>query len=120
MNKKIVLVALLISVCPVLPSSAREDRTPEPIEENLAIDHVTGVVKDAKGEPIVGASIVEEGTHNAAVSDVNGKFNLKLEGKGHSIRVSYVGFTTQTLKLVKSEQAHPLGDGKNPFTGGQK
>lgn len=77
MNKSIVLVALLISVCPVLPSSAREDRTPEPIEENLAIDHVTGVVKDAKGEPIVGVCIVEEGTHNAAVSDVDGKIKAR-------------------------------------------
>lgn len=114
MNKKIVLVALLISVLPVLPSSAREGGEPEPIEENLAIDQVTGVVKDVKGEPIVGASIVEEGTHNAAVSDVDGNFTLKLEGKGHSIRVSYVGFTTQTLKptgrmvITLQEDSHSL------------
>lgn len=114
MNKKIVLVALLISVLPALPSSAREGGEPEPIEENLAIDQVTGVVKDVKGELIVGASIVEEGTHNAAVSDVDGNFTLKLEGKGHSIRVSYVGFTTQTLKptgrmvITLQEDSHSL------------
>ncbi len=114
MNNKFFLVAFLISICPVLPSSALEDGNPNPIEENLAIDEVTGVVKDAKGEPIIGASIVEEGTHNAVVSDVDGKFTLKLEGEGNSIRVSYVGFTTQTLKptgkmvITLQEDSHSL------------
>lgn len=114
MNKKIVFTVLLMSALPVLSSFAIEGVPVELLEENLAIDQVTGVVKDAKGEPIIGASIVEENTHNAAVSDIDGKFQLKLIDKSHSIQVSYVGYTTQTLKpsgkmvITLQEDSHSL------------
>ena len=43
---------------------------------------VTGVVKDASGEPIIGASVVEAGTTNGIVTDLDGNFKLNVSAKG--------------------------------------
>lgn len=37
---------------------------------------VSGIVKDATGEPVIGASVVEKGTTNGTVTDLDGNFNL--------------------------------------------
>lgn len=100
MLKKVVLAANLILCLPLLPVNARGDNGSEGIEESVAVGQVTGIVKDVHGEPIVGASVVEKGTHNAVVTDVDGKFSLKLGGKGNEIEISYIGFTTQTVKAT--------------------
>ena len=58
---------------------------------------IHGVVRDAMGEPIVGATIVQKGTANGAVSDVNGAFTLR-SPKGSTLVISYVGYNTQEVK----------------------
>ena len=58
---------------------------------------VTGVVKDENGEPVIGASVVEVGTTNGIMTDMDGKFELSVKANG-SLQVSYVGFVTQTIK----------------------
>ena len=62
-----------------------------------------GVVKDATGETIIGASIVVEGTKNAAVTDIDGKFELPNVSKGSTIVISYVGY--QSEKIVWNGQS---------------
>lgn len=58
---------------------------------------VTGTVVEASnGEPIIGASIIEEGTGNGTITDFDGNFTLTVQD-GAQITVSYVGFKTQTL-----------------------
>lgn len=39
---------------------------------------VSGIVKDATGEPVIGASVVEKGTTNGTVTDLDGNFNLSV------------------------------------------
>ena len=56
-----------------------------------------GVVKDATGETIIGASIVVEGTKNAAVTDIDGKFELPNVSKGSTIVISYVGYESKKI-----------------------
>ena len=57
-----------------------------------------GVVKDAQGEPIIGASIVVKGTTNGTITDFDGNFSLSDVKKGDVIVISFVGYTTQELK----------------------
>lgn len=58
----------------------------------------TGVVVDAStGEPIIGASILEEGTTNGTITDFDGNFLLSVT-KDAQLVVSYVGYKSQTLK----------------------
>ena len=59
---------------------------------------ITGVVSDAAGEPIIGASVVEVGTTNGTITDIDGKFVLNMNPDG-KIRVSYIGYQVQTIFL---------------------
>ena len=56
---------------------------------------VKGVVTDAKGEPIIGATVTEKGTKNATVTDYDGNYTLTVANRNATLVVSYIGFTTQ-------------------------
>ena len=60
---------------------------------------VKGHVKDATGEPIIGATVRVAGTQTATVSDFDGNFALKAS-QGADITISYVGYQTQTVKAA--------------------
>lgn len=57
-----------------------------------------GVVKDATGETVIGASVVVKGTTNGTITGFDGDFSLNNVKKGDIIEVSFVGYTTQTIK----------------------
>lgn len=60
---------------------------------------ISGTVKDSKGEPVIGANVMEKGTNRGIVTDLDGKFTLKVT-PGATITVSYLGYKTQTLKAA--------------------
>ena len=59
---------------------------------------VKGVVKDAKGEPIIGATVTEKGTKNATVTDYDGNYSLNVTNRNAMLVISYVGFISQEVK----------------------
>ncbi len=63
--------------------------------------NVQGHVKDAQGEPIIGATVRVVGTQTAAVTDFDGNFAVKAN-QGADISVSYVGYQTQVVKVAPS------------------
>ena len=74
---------------------------------------ITGLVVDTKGEPVIGASIVEKATTNGGITDINGKFSIKTK-VGAVLKISYVGYqpqevkATQTMKIVLKEDSELL------------
>ena len=58
----------------------------------------SGVVKDAMGETVIGASVVVKGTTNGSITDVNGKFTLSDVKVGDVLQVSFVGYSTQEIE----------------------
>ena len=76
---------------------------------------IKGNVSDAKGEPIVGATISEKGGTGGTITDINGDFTLEL-APDNAITISYVGFKPQTLKptdgihVTLDEQAKGLDE----------
>ena len=58
-----------------------------------------GVVKDATGEPVIGASVVVKGSTNGTITSVDGDFTLSNVAKGDIIQVSYIGYVTQEIKF---------------------
>ena len=76
---------------------------------------VSGVVKDANGEPVIGATVTEEGTKNATVTDFDGKFRLKVTG-GKKLTISYIGYKSETvapgpsLNIVLQEDSQALDE----------
>ena len=57
-----------------------------------------GIVKDATGESIIGASVIVKGTTNGAITDFEGNFALTNVKKGDIIVISYVGYQKQEVK----------------------
>lgn len=69
----------------------------------FAQSKVSGTVKDANGEPLIGVSVVEEGTSNGAVTDINGNYTLNVK-PGAKLKLSYIGFTPKTIKAGSNSQ----------------
>ncbi len=61
-------------------------------------DACTGVVKDATGESIIGASVIVKGTTNGTITDFDGNFTLDGVKRGDIIQISFVGYETQDVK----------------------
>lgn len=83
------------------------------VNENVL--SIKGIVVSEKGEPIIGASVVENGTTNGTVTDYDGKFTLNAPA-GALIRISYIGYKTQDLiasvnmKIVLKEDTEVLDE----------
>ena len=88
------------------PVSAGEEVTEKhaaalPLQKKVTI---TGVVKDALG-PVVGANVVEKGTTNGTVTDMEGRFSLQVSSNAVLI-ISYIGYIDQAIPV----------NGKSSFT----
>ena len=69
----------------------------------FAQSKVSGTVKDANGEPLIGVSVMEVGTNNGVVTDINGNYTLNVK-PGAKLKLSYIGFTPQTVKAGSNSQ----------------
>ncbi|MDR3119128.1 MAG: TonB-dependent receptor [Mediterranea sp.] len=69
------------------------------VKEHMQSQTISGVVVDGKGELIIGASILEKGTINGTITDINGRFSLNVK-QGTALTVSYVGYKTQETKAA--------------------
>ena len=57
---------------------------------------ITGQVKDATGEPVIGASVLINGTSNGTVTDLDGNFSVNVQ-PGATLTISYIGFQKQQV-----------------------
>ena len=73
----------------------------------------TGTVKDATGEPIIGATIRIEGKTGGTVTDLDGNFTLSNIEKGAKLTITYVGYKSQTLTWSGSPLNITLQDDAN-------
>lgn len=60
---------------------------------------VSGNVKDATGEGIIGATVLEKGTTNGTVTDLDGNFSIKV-AQGKTLVFSYIGMKTKEVKVT--------------------
>ena len=78
---------------------------------------ITGIVTDETGEPIIGANVIERGTANGVITDIDGKFVLDVP-EGTTLQISYIGYITQEVpvrnrvdfKLVLKEDLQALDE----------
>ena len=63
---------------------------------------VSGVVVDAKGEPVIGASIQAKGTTQGTISDYDGKFEMTVADDVQTLVVSFVGMATKEVAAGKN------------------
>ncbi len=67
---------------------------------NIEQREITGVVYDEDGKPLPGATVVEKGTNNATMTDLNGKFTLQVTDAAQAIVVSFMGYKDQEVTLT--------------------
>ena len=60
---------------------------------------ISGTVKDAKGEPLVGATVIAKGTNNGTATDFDGRYTLTLADDITTLVVAYTGYTTQEVLI---------------------
>ena len=63
----------------------------------FAQQRISGKVKDSGGEPLIGVNIVEIGTTNGTVTDIDGNYTIRI-GKNAKLQFSFIGYVTQELK----------------------
>ena len=83
-----------------LPTLAASETLSNPKVEEAQQSEVTvkGVVKDANGEAIIGASVIEKGNaKNGTVTDLDGNYTLKVK-RGATLTISYIGYISQETK----------------------
>ena len=64
----------------------------------FAQNQVRGVVTDPAGEPLIGVNVLEKGTTNGTVTDIDGKYTVNVP-KGKTLVFSFIGFVTQEIKV---------------------
>ena len=62
---------------------------------------VSGIVKDATGEPIIGANVVVKGTTNGTITDIDGNFSIEVP-EGATLLITYIGYNPQEVRVGAS------------------
>jgi TonB-dependent starch-binding outer membrane protein SusC len=60
---------------------------------------ISGIVLDSNNDPVMGANVSVSGTTNGTITDLNGAFTLRNVASDSKLKVSYIGFVTQTLSV---------------------
>lgn len=60
--------------------------------------HLTGTIVDGYGEPVIGANVVEKGTTNGTVTDIDGKFSLEVAPDA-VLTISFIGYIPKEITL---------------------
>ncbi|MBR1726002.1 MAG: carboxypeptidase-like regulatory domain-containing protein, partial [Muribaculaceae bacterium] len=71
---------------------------------------VTGVVRDANGEPLIGATVKVKGTNRGTATDIDGKYSIAA-APGSTLVISYIGATTQEVVVSGATADVTLQDG---------
>lgn len=66
--------------------------------------NVKGTVLDAKGEPLIGVNVLEDGTTNGTITDLDGQFVLKVTNSTAMLNISYIGYTEQHVNVEGRSQ----------------
>jgi len=77
------------------PVGSPDASMPQAVQQN-GNHKVTGRIVDSAGEPLIGATIMVEGTKEGAVTDIDGNFTINTTSNAKLV-ISYVGYTTQTI-----------------------
>ena len=68
---------------------------------------IKGMVRDVTGEPLIGASVIEKGTNNGVITDVDGNFTLTVPADA-TLSIAYMGYATREIHLAKRKKQGEL------------
>lgn len=89
------LTSLAEDLVPIKQMDVISETTESVLQEKKMVN---GVVVDATGMPVIGANVMEKGTTNGTITDMDGKFSLEVD-KDATLIFSYIGFADQEIKV---------------------
>lgn len=98
LRKGLLLLLILWPAWEVSATAVAGENSLNPLEQQQN-RRLNGTVKDTGGEPLIGATIIQKNTQNAAISDTEGRFSIELSGASPVIEVSYLGYRTETIEV---------------------
>ena len=100
MNKHARKAALAAGMCLSLigMSTPQALAVPAGLYASQQAKKVSGVIVDASGLPIIGANIIEKGTTNGVITDLDGNFTINVQ-PGSTLVISYIGYVSQEIKV---------------------
>ena len=113
--KTALLICALTSITPAFgvgPKAMANSSTPPSSSILQQRQVATGRVLDNQGEPLIGVTVMEAGTSNGTVTDLDGKFSLNLKDPNAKLAISYVGYTSQTLQASSNMKVTLKPDNK--------
>ncbi|WP_229039054.1 SusC/RagA family TonB-linked outer membrane protein [Parabacteroides johnsonii] len=72
-------------------------------QQNEINKYVKGKVTDSNGEPLIGVNVIEKGTSNGSISDLNGHYSLQISSNKVTLSFSYIGYLTQEITVEKED-----------------
>ena len=114
-----IMSMLLLAMGAPIPLAAHIATTAkvQKIESVQQQNACTGIVSDASGQAIIGASVAVKGSNQGTITDVDGKFHIANVKKGTTLEISYIGYKTQqvtwngqTLNIVLTEDTEMLDE----------
>ncbi len=111
MKKQCVLLAVLTLACGI-PSGLLSSHSGEGFVAVAQTNKVTGVVKDASGEPLIGATVMVKGTNRGTATDVDGRYSINAPA-GSTLVISYIGSKPKAVKVTGSTLDVTMTDDSN-------
>ena len=100
MLKRIKSVSMLLALAGVSSTGAAYAVAVPEVDATKSVQQestCTGIVKDATGETVIGASVVVKGTTNGTITGLDGDFSLPNVKKGDILQISFVGYQTMEI-----------------------
>ena len=115
LNQKTLVMGLMLTAGLTVPYQAMATTDTNGVTDVQQAKRVTGRVSDSMGS-LIGATVMEKGTSNGTVTDLNGHFNLNVK-PGATLVISYVGYVSQEIKadanlsnIVLKEDGHQVNE----------
>ena len=126
LNQKAWMLGLVLTTGQAIPMQAVAAEGTNDVTEVQQAKQVTGRVSDSQGA-LIGATVLEKGTSNGTVTDIDGRFTLNVKPSA-TLVITYVGYVSQELKasanlsnIVLKEDGHVVNEvvviGYNGFCG---
>ena len=94
-KKSLIIASWLLAFLFTGTAFAQENRT------------IKGIVRDVTGEPLIGASVIQKGTNNGVITDVDGNFTLTVPADA-TLSIAYMGYATREINLAKRKKQGDL------------
>ena len=94
-QKSLIIASWLLTFLFTGTAFAQENRT------------IKGIVRDVTGEPLIGASVIQKGTNNGVITDVDGNFTLTVPADA-TLSIAYMGYATREINLAKRKKQGDL------------